>query len=280
MSAQEDEAPVPDLPQSDVLSTKVSGGVATVWLDRPDKLNAFGMAFWVDFPAVIAALSGNPSVRVIVVAGRGPAFTVGLDLKEFATTLHGDSVAHRMELYERIKRMQGTFSSLAESSKPVIVVTHGWCIGAGVDLITAADIRIAAADAVFSIRETKIAMVADVGTLQRLPSIIGPGNVADLVYSGRDIDAAEAKDMGLVSRVLPDQGEALDAAMALAAEIAANSPLAVEGAKKMLRNSSGMSLDERLDYVALWNAAFLHSEDFSEAFKAFAEKRRPKFKGT
>lgn len=182
-------------------------------------------------------------------------------------------------MYEGLKKMQRTFSSLAECPKPVIAAIHGHCIGAGIDLITACDIRYSSADATFSVRETKIAMVADVGTIQRLPRIIDPGRVAEIVYTGKDFGADEARDMGLVSRVFPDGDTTYQAALDVAGDIASNSPLAVQGAKAVLRAGEGRSVEENLDHVALWNTAFLHSNDFVEATMAFLEKRPPTFKG-
>jgi enoyl-CoA hydratase len=161
----------------------------------------------------------------------------------------------------------------------VIAAVHGHCIGAGIDLITACDIRYSSADAIFSVRETKIAMVADVGTIQRLPQIIDPGRVAEVVYTGKDFAADEARDMGLVSRVFADADATYDAALDIAGDIAANSPLAVQGAKAVLSAGEGRSVEENLDYIALWNTAFLHSNDFVEATMAFLEKRPPDFTG-
>lgn len=277
-----------ELPTSDVVSVERRGHVAIVWLDRPDKLNAMAPDFWEDFPAIVTALGADPDVRAIVVAGKGRAFTVGIDLTAFGPALAsgtitgdatGSGVADRMATYQQIKRMQETFSSLVECPQPVIVAVHGWCLGGGIDLITACDIRLAAADAVFSVRETKMAMVADVGTLQRLPSIIDPGMVAEMVYTGRDFTAEEAAAMGLVTRVLSDQEAVLKDALALADEIASNSPLAVQGAKAVLRAAHGRATSDQLDYVALWNAAYLHSEDLTEAMGSFLEKRPPEFRG-
>lgn len=279
------------LPASDVISVESRPGVAIVWLDRPEKRNAFAPDFWGEFPDTIEALGADPEVRVIVVAARGAAFTVGLDLHAFGPSLAtgdldadaepaGSPVAHRARTYRLVKTMQHTFTALAECPKPVIAAVHGYCIGAGVDLITACDIRYSSAGAVFSVRETKLAMVADVGTLQRLPKIVDPGWVAEIAYTGRDFDAAEAKEMGLVGRVFPDQESTLVAAISTAEQIVANSPLAVQGTKAVLRAGDGLSVNDALDYVALWNAAFLHSNDLAEAFAAFAEKRKPEFTGT
>jgi len=266
------------------------GPIAILWLDRPDHRNAFPPAFWTEFPTAVDTVSEDPDVRVVIVAAKGSAFTVGIDLKAFGPAIINGSldpsmqppaspVVQRTRTRRLVKTMQRTFTSLADCPKPVIAAIHGYCIGAGVDLITACDIRYAAADTTFSIRETRLAMVADVGTLQRLPKIIDPGSVAELAYTGRDFDAGEAASLGLVTRILPDAGATLDAAIETATAIAANSPLAVQGTKAVLRAGDGRTVDEALDYVALWNAAFLHSNDLGEAMASFVERRRPEFKG-
>lgn len=264
---------------SDVIEIEVVRHVATVWLNRPEKLNAFNPPMWEDLPRAIQALDGDPDVRVIVVAGRGRAFTAGIDLMSFASFPFGTDVKSRQALYAEIKRLQQSFTALADSAVPVIAAIHGPCIGAGVDLITAADIRLAADDAIFSVRESRLAMVADVGTMQRLPKIIGPGHVAELAYSGKDITAAEAERIGLVNHVYPSHEALYEAARTLASEIAANSPLAIRGIKQVLRAGATRPVEEALDYVALWNAAFLNSTDFAEALGALMEKRTPDFKG-
>lgn len=278
-------------PHSDVVSVERRGHIAIVWLDRADKRNAMAPAFWTEFPTILDALSEDSDVRVIIIAAKGPSFTVGLDLMAFgpaimtgdiatiAGTASESDVAKRINTYHQIKLMQRTFSSIADNNKPVIAAIHGHCIGAGVDLTTACDIRLAASDAVFSIRETKIAMVADVGTLQRLPYIIDPGRLAELVYTGRDWEAAEALDMGYVTAVHRDAAAVLDGAIAIAEQIATNSPLAVQGSKSVLNASRNRQVQESLDHVALWNAAFLYSDDLGEAINAFIEKRPPDYKG-
>lgn len=273
---------MPAIPASEVISVEVADHIATVWLDRPDKLNAMAVEFWSEFPKIIEALGADKSVRVIVIGGRGRAFTVGIDLMAFAPMLASSEsdVATRQELYRKIKEMQHTFTSLADCPKPVIAAVHGYCLGGGIDLITAADIRLASADAVFSVRETKIGMVADVGTMQRLPNIVDPGRVAELVFTGKDFSATEAAEMGLVSHVYPDVDSLHKNAMALAEEIAANSPLVVEGAKQVLRAGESMSMADALDYMAVWNAGFLTSNDLREALTAHLEKRPPDFTGT
>ena len=255
--------------------------IGVIWLNRPDKRNALSADMWADLPKAAGELAADTQIRVIIVAGRGQAFTVGIDLAMLGS-MEPDGASdtdRRMKLYQSIRRLQNTFTSLAECPQPVIAAIHGYCLGAGIDLITACDIRLASADAIFSVRETVMGLVADVGTLQRLPRILSPGHLAELVYTGAAIDAPRAAEIGLVNRVYPDQEQLLEAALDLAGKIATNSPLAVQGAKAVLRASKDRTIAEGLDYVALWNAAFLMSDDLNEALAAFIEKRDPQFRG-
>jgi len=279
-------------PQSDVISVVIDSHIASVWLDRPEARNAFGAEFWADLPAIMDQLGTDTDVRVVVIAARGDAFTVGIDLKAFGPALLGGAgltegtepprseVEARQRLYRAGKHLQRTFNSIADCPKPVIAAVHGYCIGAGIDLITACDIRFAAQDTVFSVRETQMAMVADVGTLQRLPKIIDPGRVAEIVYTGKNFSAMEALEMGLISRIATDAAAVQQEAHHLAETIAANSPLAVQGSKAVLRAGEGRSIWEALDYVALWNASFITSNDLTEAITSFVEKRPPRFTGS
>jgi enoyl-CoA hydratase len=270
---------------SPVLELDVTGHVATLWLNRPEKRNALGRDLWRDLPRAAAAIAANEEVRVLVLAARGPHFTVGLDLKEMGGSLsEGEArtspASSNLAAYQSIRRLQDAVSSIAALPVPVIAVVHGYCIGGGVDIICAADIRVAASDAIFSVREAKVAIVADLGTLQRLPRLIGAGHVAELAYSGKDIDAQRAATIGLVNHVFDGSAEAaLAGAMALAAEITANSPIAVKGTKAVLGANDGRTVPEGLDFVAHWNSAYLQSHDLREAMVAFLEKRTPTFHG-
>jgi enoyl-CoA hydratase len=270
---------------SEVLSIERSGYVATVFLDRPEARNAMGAALFEDLPRAVELLDGDEEVRAIVLAARGPHFCVGLDLKSMGGVLTGgheagtSSVRANAATYESIREMQDAVSALAATNKPVIAAVHGYCIGGGVDLIAACDVRFASADAVFSVREAKVAIVADLGSLQRLPGIIGRGHVAELALSGSDIDAARAERIGLVNDVLEDADAVLAHAHRLAEDIAANSPLAVQGTKAVLAASEGRSVEEGLDFVATWNTLYLRSDDLAEAMVAFVEKRPPRFNG-
>jgi len=259
--------------------------VATLWLDRPDKLNAMGPAFWADLPVLVNELSDDDDVRVVVLAAKGKHFSVGLDLKSMGGSVAGaggggsSRAAAAKRFYREVKRMQGSVTAVADCTKPVIAAVHGYCIGGAIDLITACDIRLASADAIFSVRETKIAIVADIGTLQRLPRVISAGHVAELAYTGKDIDADRAQRIGLVNDVFPDTDALLKGAHDMAAEIAANSPLVVQGTKQVLRASADMTVEQGLDYVGVWNSGFLQSNDLTEALTAFMQKRPAEFKG-
>jgi enoyl-CoA hydratase len=175
--------------------------------------------------------------------------------------------------------MQGAINAVADCRTPTIASVHGWCIGGGVDLISAVDIRYASADARFSVREVKLAIVADVGSLARLPLILNDGQLRELALTGKDIDAARAEKIGLVNDVYADAEASLAAARETAAEIAANPPLVVNGVKDVLDQQRSARVAESLRYVAAWNAAFLPSKDLTEGLQAAFEKRTPEFTG-
>ncbi len=258
------------------------GHVATLWLNRPEKLNALSADMWEDIPAAVAELDADEETRVIVVAGRGKAFTVGIDVGLLASIRPGGTSRARVsrEIYDTVKRLQTTISVFADASKPVIAAIHGYCLGAGANLISACDIRVASSDAVFSIRETRMGLVADVGALQRLPSVVGSGVTLEMALTGADYPASWALEKGLVTRVFPDQETLLEGALELARTIAANSPLVTQGVKRIVQANDGRTVDQALDYVAHWNAARLLSNDLDEAMTAFLERRDPNYDGT
>jgi enoyl-CoA hydratase len=279
--------------ESPVLSVEQDEWVATVWLDRPEARNAMGVDLWRDLPVAMEAVSRDQRVRAVVIAAKGPHFSVGLDLKAMGNLLAGggggqeadgatspSSMAARARgARSEVLRLQDSITAVARCPKPVIAAVHGYCIGGGVDLIAACDIRLASADAILSVREAKMAIVADLGSLQRLPTIISAGHLAELAFTAKDISAERAKEIGLVNDVAADAEGVLKAARALAAEIAANSPVAVQGTKAVLAANEGRTVAEGLDYVATWNAGMLASDDLVEAVTAFMEKRTPKFTG-
>ena len=259
--------------------------VATVTLLGPGKGNALGPDFWRELPEVFGELGHDPDVRAVVLTGSGAHFSYGLDLPamapRWAPMLADRALARpRTEFLDEVRQLQAAIDSVAACRKPVIAAVAGWCIGGGVDLIAAADIRLASADARFSVREVRVAIVADLGSLQRLAGIIGDGHLRELAYTGTDIDAARAERIGLVNDVHPDREAVLAAATDLAERIAANPPLAVQGTKEVLGVNRGQQIAAGLHYVSAWNAAFLPSDDLIEAVAAFNERRDPKFTGS
>lgn len=268
-----------------MLNITREGHVAHLLLDRPDKLNALGNAFWTETAQTLQTLGEDPDVRVLVVRGAGRAFTAGLDIPEMMSRLPVDPAggppdgSRQAALHRLIRQMQGAITAFERLPVPVIAAVHGYCLGGGLDLITACDIRLCSADAKFGVRETKLAMVADVGTLQRLPRIVGPGHARELVYTGRDFDAAYAERIGLVNRVLPDAEALFADANALAAEIAANPPLTVRGAKHVLGEAQRHAIDRELEYVATYNTGHLLTQDLGMAITGALTKQTPEFGG-
>lgn len=258
---------------------ELTDDIAWLILNRPEKRNAMGFEFFSRLPEHFARFDADPAVRAVVVAAEGKSFTVGLDLTEAGAMLSDTSARGRAGLKAKILELQESITAIERCRKPVIAAIHGHCIGGGVDLACACDIRMAAADAVFSIRESRLAIVADLGTLQRLPYIIGDGHFRELAYTGRDFSAEEALSIGFVNRVLPDAAALRTAAAELAGDIAANPPLAVQGIKDVVLFSRDNGVAPGLQYVAQKNAAALPCEDLMEAVAAFMEKRPPVFKG-
>lgn len=266
------------------VTVEIKDRVAQVTLIGPGKGNAMGPAFWAEMSDVFAKLDADPEVGAIVITGSGRNFSYGLDLPAmggmFAPLMaDGASARPRADFHSELRRMQGAITAVADCRTPTIASIQGWCIGGGVDLISAVDIRYASADAKFSVREVKLAIVADVGSLARLPLILNDGHLRELALTGRDIDAARAEKIGLVNDVYDDAEASLAAAHATAAEIAANPPLAVYGVKDVLDQQRIAAVSESLRYVAAWNSAFLPSKDLSEAIQATFAKRPPNFTG-
>jgi enoyl-CoA hydratase len=265
---------------TDTVLVEQRDGIATVSLAGP----TMPPGFFRDCEAVFRGLAEEDDLRAVVVRGCEKAFSYGLDLaaafREHGQTMSGGGLAaNRTQLLRLIRVLQGAFNAIEACPVPVICAIHGWCIGGGLDLASACDIRLASRDAKISLRETKIAIVADLGSLQRLPRIIGHGLVRELAYTGKDIDAERARAIGLVNDVLDDRAALWAAADAMARDIAENPPLVVRGVKQVLAYGEGKPVADGLEYVAAWNSAFLASEDLGEAVSAFATKRKPSYRG-
>lgn len=259
--------------------------VAEVVLTGPGKANAMGPDFFREMPEVFAELDADDSVRAVIVRGDGKHFSAGLDIpammEDLGPLVMGENLAaQRTRLLAFIQKVQRAASCVAESRLPVVAAISGACIGGGVDLVSACDVRICSADARFSVREVRVAIVADLGSLQRLPRIIGDGHARQLALTGEDIDAKRAREIGLVNDVHDTPESLLEAARALAGRIAENPPLVVQGIKRVMNDTASMSVSDGLRHVALWNSAFLQSQDLGEAMSAFIERRPPRFTGT
>jgi enoyl-CoA hydratase len=270
--------------QLEALRVTKSEGVAEIEICGPGKGNAMGPAFWRECPRVFEELDRDDDTRAVVIRGAGDVFTYGLDLKamtpELLPLLASENLAReRQKLLDLVREMQRACDAVEACRKPVVAAIAGPCIGGGVDLACACDIRIASRSAKFSVREVRVAMVADLGSLQRLPRIVGQGHARELAFTGADIDADRALRIGLVNDVYESNDALLDAARKIARQIAENPPLVVQGIKQVMNHCDGKTVREGEAFVAVWNAAFLASHDLREAMMAFAEKRAPRFTG-
>ena len=270
------------LPQFDTLRIGLDGQVAVVTLNRPDKANAMNLQMWQDIRAAMQWVDRTPAVRVALLHGAGEHFCAGIDLQMMMgilpTVKDACEARTRENLRNLILDLQDTLTSLERCRKPVLAAIHGACVGGGVDLIACADMRYCAAGTYFSVKEVDLGMVADVGSLQRLPRLIGEGMVRELAYTGRKLGAAEAGQIGLVNRVFDSPEALLEGVMQLARAIAAKSPLAIRGTKDMLNHARDHSVADGLDRVATWNAAMLLSEDLQAAIRAGLTKQAPTFR--
>jgi enoyl-CoA hydratase len=262
-------------PSFETLELTLDGHVAEVFLNRGDKANSMNAPMWRELQACFEWLDSEPSVRAVILAAHGKHFCAGIDLAMLMTIQdeHQDP-ARRAEAFRRnVLGMQDNLSSIEKCRKPVLAAIHNTCIGGAMDLVTCADMRYASADAWFSIREVDIGMTADVGTLQRLPKIVPYGVACELAYTGRNVTAEEAQQIGLVNRVFADRDALLAGVREIAATIASKAPLAVRGSKEMLLYSRDHSVQEGLNYIATWNAGMLSALDLREGVTAQAEKR-------
>jgi len=259
--------------------------VAQITMIRPQRANSMIPSFWTELPEIIDGLSDSGAARVAVLSAQGKNFCSGMDLEVFGNdeTIGGEpkTPGHRSRRNERFRstalKLQDSFTALERARMPIIMAVQGACLGGGIDMISAADMRYATTDAWFSIQEINIGMTADVGTLQRLPKLVPEGIVRELAYTGRRWSADEAKAAGFVNDVFPDQETMLDATMAIASEVASKSPMAVWGTKQTMHYTRDHSVADGLEFIANWNAAMFDSDDMAEAFKAQLENRSADF---
>ena len=269
------------IPSFTTLSLNLAEGIAEIRLNRPDKSNAMNEAMWQEIRQAFDWVDATPEARVAILAGEGKNFCAGIDLAMLGSIqqriAHPDGARSREALRQLILDLQDCLTSIERCRKPVIAAIHGACVGGALDLVTCCDMRYASADATFSIKEIDLAMVADVGTLQRLPHLIGQGLSRELAYTGRNIDAEEAEKIGLINRFFATKTALTAAVREIAQNIASKSPLAIRGLKEVMNFSRDHSVADGLNFVATWNAALLLSGDLNECISAQREKRMPKF---
>ena len=258
---------------------EIEDHIAIVYLNKPEKRNAMDWSFWRDLPEVVEEINKDDNIRAFVIAAKGKSFSTGLDVLSFTTQVeeflvpnHGDT---RKRFYNHIQVMQSGINAVYNSNKPSIAVVQKHCIGGALDLISACDIRYCTEDASFSLREVKVAIVADMGSINRLPAIIGQGYTREMALTGRDVSATEASKMNLVNGIYPTLEDAMKKAKEVAHDIASSSTLVVEGVKEVMRYCEGKPMDAGLNYVCVWNSSFLASNDFDAARNGFATRTKP-----
>ena len=266
-------------PILETLGLEIDQQVATVTLNRPDKANAMSATMWDELQTCFEWLDEEPSVRAVILAGNGKNFCSGIDLGMLSGVAESNPEhARRAETLRRtILRLQGNLSAIEKCRKPVLAAIHKACIGGGIDMTCCCDMRYVSKDAYFSIKEIDVGMTADVGTLQRLPKIIPDAIVRELAYTGRNMNAEEARDVGFINRVFDDKETLLQEVTSIARDIASKSPLAIRGTKEMLLYSRDHSVNDGLNYIATWNSGMLSQADLGAAMQAQMENRAAEF---
>jgi len=262
-------------------NVSINEGVASVTFNRPDKANALDQKGWEELQQIFENLDKDEDTRVIVLSGEGKHFCAGIDLSLLMSirqeTMDACEGRMREKLRQMVLRLQAPINAIQHCRKPVLAAIHKGCIGGGVDIISACDMRYATSDAYFTIKEIDMGMVADLGTLQRLPKLIPDGIAREMAYTGKKLFSEAAKQAGLINQVYPSKEEMLEDVLSIAKMIAAKSPLAIRGTKEVMNYSRDHSIEEGLNYIAVWNAAMILSTDLNEAFMASIEKRTPNF---
>ncbi len=264
------------------LQLEIKDKVAYVTFNRPEKANALNQTAWDELQTCFEELDENPEARVVVLSGNGKHFCSGIDISLLMgmqqKTDDKCEGRKREKMRKMILSLQAPINAIAKCSKPVIAQIHGGCIGGGLDIAAACDMRYCSEDAYFSIKEVDMGLVADLGTLQRLPKLIGDGIVREMAYTARKMSGTEAKSVHLVNQCFATQEELKESVGKLAKNIAEKSPLVIRGTKEMLNYSKDHSVEDGLNYVATWNAATILSEDLATAMQASMTKQKPSFK--
>ncbi|MBT4364366.1 MAG: enoyl-CoA hydratase [Desulfobacteraceae bacterium] len=258
--------------------------IAWVYMNRPHKKNAMNHPAWTESVPIFEDIEEDSDIRVVILSGKGSCFSSGIDLIDIVSTvpemIQSDQLgAVKWSFKKKIGQLQDAVTCMQRCTKPVIGAIHGHCVGAGLDFAVGCDIRLCSEDAIFSLRESAVGIVADAGVLQRIPLIVGQGIARELAFTAKNFGAERAKEILLVNEVYKDHESLLKGAEQMAMEIADNSPLAVQASKDVLNYGIGKSIEDSLNYVASMSANIHPSNDLFEAVKAFPEKRKPKFTG-
>lgn len=269
-------------PAFETLNVSLQAGVARIELNRPHKANAINAAMWRELREAMEWLDTTPQARVGILSAAGAHFSAGLDLAMLdelkAQTADACDGRSREKTRRNILDLQDTVTAIERCRKPVIAEIHAACVGGGIDIVTACDMRYCCEDAWFSVKEIDVGLVADVGTLQRLPRLVGEGMARELAYTGRRFSGAEAARMRLVNCCHETRAELSAVVADIAAQLAAKSPLCLRGTKEMISYVRDRPVADGLNYIATWNAAMLYSEDLDEALRAAREHRAPTFR--
>lgn len=265
----------------------ITDSVAHIVLKRGEELNTMIPAFWTELPEIVRSIDAEAKARVIVISSTGRHFSAGMDLSVFSSSggflgPDGDdeqNIGQQRETFRHlIAMLQDTFSSLESLRMPVLVAVQGGCIGGGIDLISASDIRYCTRDAFFCIQEINLGMTADVGTFPRLCNLLPQGWVREMAYTGRRLTASKAKDIGLVNEVYDTHEEMIKAVLLTANEIASKAPLAIAGSKLMINYARDHTISDGLDYIAMWQAGMFQAADIAESIAAQTEKRAASYR--
>ncbi|MEO0472423.1 MAG: crotonase/enoyl-CoA hydratase family protein [Bacteroidota bacterium] len=263
-------------------SLNIQNHIADLRFNRPDKANSLNQLAWDEMKRIFEELDVNDDVRVVVLSGEGKHFCAGIDLSLFISVAQSDQGMDEGRRREKLRRhilhgLQAPINAIVDCRKPVLTAVDNGCIGAGIDIITACDMNYCTEQAYFQVKEIDMGIVADLGTLQRLPAFVGEPMARELAFTGRKVSGPEAQKLGLVNRVFADRESMLQGVMALAETIAAKSPLAMRGTKEVMNYSRDRSISDGLNYVATWNAAMILSDDVQQAFQAQLTKSKPSF---
>ena len=262
---------------------EINNSIAHIRFNRPEKRNSMNEDFWTMFPKEVEGLDDSGEIRALIVSSTGPHFSAGIDLSMFKDDIvenETDNEIGRSRGYflQQLKFLQNAVSCLEAARFPVVTAVQGGCIGGGIDLITAADIRICTKDAFFLIEEINVGLAADIGTIQRLPKIIPAGIAREWTMLGEKVSADRAKEVGLVSSLHDSHEEMMKNAFEIAEKLASKTPLAMWVTKETLNYSRDHTVKESLENVALWNAATLHKEDVMSTMMSKMQKKKPEYR--